>query len=200
MYKRYFIAGLLVCVPLWVTLLIIKFLVDLFDKIFGLIPDAYQPDKLLGFHLPGLGLLFAVVFVFIIGMVITHFLGHRLVDLYESIVARIPLVRTIYNAVKQVMSSLLSASDDSFRNVILVEYPRKGIWSIAFQTSKGFDLAEEATGEEMITVFLPTTPNPTSGFLLLVPKKDTVKIDVSVDEALKMVISLGVVLPGAAKA
>ena len=192
--RRYIIAGVLVWVPLWVTFLVLKFLIDSFDKILSLLPKAYQPDGLLGFHMPGLGLLFSLAFLFVTGMLVTHFLGHRLVTLWESVVERIPLVRTIYKAVKQVVSSLLSSSEDSFRNVLMVEYPRKGLWSIAFQTSSGFDGGGVADGEKLLTVFIPTTPNPTSGFLLLVPEKDTVKLDIGVDQALKMVISLGVVL------
>lgn len=193
--RRYIIAGVLVWVPIWVTFLILKFLIDSFDKILSLLPKAYQPDNLLGFHIPGLGLLFALVFLFVSGMLITHFLGHRIVALWEKVLDRIPLVRTIYKAVKQVVESLLSSSEDSFRNVLLIEYPRQGLWSIAFQTSSGFDGQGIANGEKLLTVFVPTTPNPTSGFLLLVPESETKKIDIGVDQALKMVISLGVVLP-----
>lgn len=194
-FRRYLIAGLLVWMPLWVTLLVMKFLVDLFDKTLSLLPRGYRPDHLIGIHIPGLGLLFALALVMVSGFLITHFLGHRIVNAWEALVAKIPLVRSIYQAVKQVMTTVLSSSEDSFRQVLLVEYPRKGMWSIAFQTSSGFAAAEEASGQEMVTVFIPTTPNPTSGFLIMVPTVDTVKLDISVDQALKMVISLGVVLP-----
>ncbi|MCB1828513.1 MAG: DUF502 domain-containing protein, partial [Coxiellaceae bacterium] len=152
-------------------------------------------DLLLGFHVPGVGLVMAIVAFFITGMMVTNFIGHRLVNLWERLLSKIPLVRTIHHAVKQVASSFLSSSEESFTNVLLIEYPRPGIYSIALQTSTGFQRAKSATSEELITVFLPTTPNPTSGFLLLVPKKDVQKLDMSVDEAFKMVISLGVVLP-----
>jgi uncharacterized membrane protein len=191
--RRYLLAGLLLLTPFWVTLLVLKFLIDLFDHTLLLLPHAYHPEVLLGFHIPGLGLLFALVFVFLTGMIVTHLLGTRLLALWDSLVSRIPLVRAIYNSVKQILETILSSSQDGFRQVLLVEYPRKG--SLAFQTSTGFDQANEVTGEELVSVFIPTTPNPTSGFLLFVPKKDTIKLSISVDQALKMVISLGVVMP-----
>lgn len=195
--RRYIIAGVLVWVPIWVTLLALRFIVDLFDSSLELIPDHYQPDHLLGFHIPGLGLIFALVMVTTTGMLITNILGRRLVEWWEYFLLRIPLVRTIYQAVKQVLMTLFSSSEESFRNVLLVEYPRKGLWTIAFQTSSGFNYAPDLNGEGLLTVFIPTTPNPTSGFLIIVPKQDTLKVDLSVDEALKMVISLGVVMPQA---
>lgn len=195
MQRRYLIAGLLVWLPIWVTLLVLKFLADLFDKLFAFLPSAYRPDHVLGVHIPGLGILFALIIVTVTGMMLTNFLGHRLVEIWEKLISKIPLVSTIHHAVKQVAGSFLNASEESFRHVLLVEYPRKDMWSIAFQTSTGFHLAKDAVEDELVTVFIPTTPNPTSGFLLLVPKKDTYQLDMSVDEALKMVISLGVVLP-----
>ncbi len=193
--RRYIIAGVLVWVPIWVTLLVLRFIVDLFDSTLELIPSHFQPDYLLGFHVPGLGLVFALVIVAITGMLITNILGNRLVGIWERLLSRIPLVRTIYQAVKQVLTTVFSSSEESFRNVLLIEYPRKGLWSIAFQTSTGFSQAAGLVGEELITVFVPTTPNPTSGFLIMVPRKDAFKVNLSVDEALKMVISLGVVMP-----
>jgi len=196
-FRRYIIAGVLVWVPIWVTLLVLRFIVDLFDSTLELIPDHYQPDHMLGFHMPGLGLIFALAIVAITGMLITNILGHRLVEWWEYLLLRIPLVRTIYQAVKQVLTTLFSSSEDSFRNVLLVEYPRKGLWTIAFQTSSNFNYAPDLQGDGLLTVFVPTTPNPTSGFLIIVPKQDTLKVDLSVDEALKMVISLGVVMPQA---
>lgn len=193
--RRYIVAGVLVWVPIWVTLLALKFMMDLFDTTLELLPGRYQPDYLLGFHVPGLGLIFALMIVALTGMLVTNILGNRLVRLWEYLLSRIPLVSTIYQAVKQVLTTVFSSSEDSFRNVLLVEYPRKGLWTVAFQTSAGFHYAPEMAGEEMLTVFIPTTPNPTSGFLIIVPRKDTLKVNLSVDEALKMVISLGVVMP-----
>jgi uncharacterized membrane protein len=149
----------------------------------------------LGFHLPGFGVILALLIVVITGMLVTNILGNRLVNLWEYLVSRIPLVRTIYQAVKQVLATVFSSSEDSFKNVLLVEYPRKGVWSIAFQTGAGFNYASEFDADDVLSVFIPTTPNPTSGFLVLVPRKETIKVNLSVDEALKMVISLGVVMP-----
>jgi uncharacterized membrane protein len=193
--RRYIVAGILVWVPIWVTLLVLRFLVDMFDTTLELIPSHYQPEHLLGFHVPGLGLIFALLIVAITGMLITNILGNRLVGFWEYLLSRIPLVRTIYQAVKQILTTVFSSSEDSFRNVLLVEYPRKGLWTVAFQTNAGFNYTTELIGEDMLTVFIPTTPNPTSGFLIIVPRKDTMKVNLSVDEALKMVISLGVVMP-----
>ena len=193
--RSYLIAGILVWVPIWVTFVVIRFIVDLMDKTLDLLPRAYRPDTLLGMHIPGLGLIFTVVILFVTGLLVTNFLGHKLVNLWERILARIPLVRTIYTSVKQVLHTIFSASDESFRKVLLVEYPRKGLWSVAFQTSSGFRQAEKHVGEELITIFIPTTPNPTSGFLMFIPRNEAIELDISVDEALKVVISLGVVLP-----
>jgi len=199
--RKYLIAGLLVWVPLWVTLLVLKFLIDIFDTFLGLLPAHYTPDRLFGFHIPGIGLILSALVVFLTGVFVTNFLGHRLVARWESLVAKIPLVRSIYNAVKQVMHTLLSSSQDAFRKVLLIEYPRKGIWSIAFQTSSGFkpEGVDVDVDDDLVTAFVPTTPNPTSGFLLMVPRKDVIELKIPVDEALKMVISLGVILPGNGK-
>ena len=168
---------------------------DFMDKSLSLLPKAYQPDTFLGMHIPGLGVILSLVVLFLTGVIATNFFGRRIVALGEGILAKIPFVRTIYNAVKQVLETIFASDSKAFRKVILIEYPRKGMYSIAFQTSKGFKQGEEKTGKELITVFVPTTPNPTSGFLLMVPKSDVVELSMSVDEALKMVISLGVVLP-----
>lgn len=195
MFRRYFIAGLLVLLPIWVTLLIIKFVVDLVDQSLSLLPVAYQPDTVLGFHLPGLGIIFAVTLVFLTGMLVTNFIGTWLVTAGEALLARIPLVRSIYMAVKQVLSTLFSPGSESFKKVLLIEYPRKELWTLAFQTGSGFMIPGENQGDELITVFVPTTPNPTGGYLLLVPKQHVVELKMSIDQALKYIISLGVVLP-----
>ncbi len=195
MIRRYLIAGLLIWVPLWVTWIVIKSIVTLMDRTLSLLPKEYQPDHLLGFHLPGLGVIFTVLVVFFTGMLVTNFIGYRLVIVWEGLLSRIPLVRTIYNAVKQLMNTIFSSSGDSFRKVLLIEYPRQGIWSIGFQTNSGFKLAPQPLTEDLLTVFIPTTPNPTSGFIILVPKSQAMELPLSVDEGLKLVISLGVVMP-----
>ncbi len=195
MFRRYFIAGLVVLLPIWVTLLIIKFVVDLVDQSFSMLPKSYQPDLFLGIHIPGLGLVFAILIVFLTGMLVTNFIGTWFISLWESFLSRIPLVRSIYTAVKQVLNTLFAPGGESFRKVLLIEYPRKGIWTIAFQTGSGFQIPGHQAKDELITVFVPTTPNPTAGFILLIPKQDVIELKMGVDSAFKYIISLGVVLP-----
>lgn len=195
--KRYFVAGLLIWVPILVTIWVVKLLVTTLDSSVALLPYAYRPDNLLGFHVPGFGLILTLLVLLATGVVAKNFLGRRLVMVWESLLARIPLVRSVYAGVKQILQTVLTSDGQSFRKVWLVEYPRKGLWSVAFQTSMGFHQAQKHIKEDLITIFIPTTPNPTSGFLMLVPRKEVFEIDISVDEALKLVISLGVVLPKA---
>lgn len=193
--RNYLIAGLLVWLPLGVTILVIKLLVDLMDRTLLLLPPAWRPDALLGFHIPGLGLVLSIVIIFITGVVVANLLGRRLVSFWESLLSRIPLVRSIYASVKQVAETVLSSSGQSFRKVLLIEYPRRGIWSLGFQTSSGLGEVQARTGEDVVAVFVPTTPNPTSGFVLMVPRQDIIELDMEVDEGLKMIISMGLVVP-----
>lgn len=196
--RRYLMAGLLVWVPLGVTLLIVAFLVDLMDQTLRLLPESLQPDFILGFHIPGLGAVLTAVIVFVTGMIVTNLFGQQLFNIGERILQRIPLVRSIYASVKQVTESMFS-SGKSFRKVVLVEYPRKGMWSLAFQTGAGAEEIRDKTGREITNVFIPTTPNPTSGFFLMVPREDVVELDMSVDDGLKMLLSVGVVVPESKK-
>ncbi|HWQ95041.1 MAG TPA: DUF502 domain-containing protein [Gammaproteobacteria bacterium] len=193
--RRYLIAGLLVWLPLSVTLLVIKLLVDLMDNTLLLIPEAYRPDTLLGFHLPGLGVVLSIAILFVTGIVAANFFGRRLVDVWERLLARIPLVRSIYSGTKQVSETLFAPGGQSFRKVLLIEYPRRGLWTVAFQTGVTAGEAQAKTADEVINVYMPTTPNPTSGFFLMVPKRDVIELDMSVDEGLKMIISMGVFVP-----
>lgn len=196
--RRYFISGLLVWVPVWVTVLVIMFVIELLDASLTFIPEAYHPDKLLGIHIPGLGVILTLLLITGTGMLVTNIIGNRLVEWSERFISRIPLVRTIYQSVKQVLTTVFSTNGQAFRKVMLVEYPRAGSWSIAFQTSNGFHEAVDKLQEnDLVTVFVPTTPNPTSGFLILVPRKDVRPLNMAVDDALKMVISLGVIQPSA---
>ncbi len=195
MMRRYLIAGLLVWVPLGVTLLVLNLLVNLMDRSLLLLPAALRPDTLLGFHIPGLGIVLTVVVVVLTGMIVANFFGRRLVSAWEAVLARIPLVRSIYNAVKQVVETLLSSNGKSFRKALLIQYPRNGIWTIGFQTGETASEAKAKTGYDLINIYVPTTPNPTSGFVILVPRQDVVELDMSVDDALKMIISMGVVTP-----
>lgn len=183
-------------IPLWATALVIAFVVEVLDKTVALLPDKYQPMNVIGINIPGIGIVISFVVLLVTGMVATNFLGERLVGLGEKIVKRIPLVGSIHQAVKQVMQTIFSTSNQSFRKVLLVEYPRKGLWSIAFQTAATSSSVAELSGGDKITIFIPTTPNPTSGFLMLIDKSEAKELDISIDDALKMIISLGVVQPG----
>ncbi|OGT61416.1 MAG: hypothetical protein A3F14_00840 [Gammaproteobacteria bacterium RIFCSPHIGHO2_12_FULL_43_28] len=191
-----FISGLLVWLPIWVTLLVIKFLVDLLSKSLLLLPPRYQPDIVLGVHVPGIGVVITLLVILLTGMLAANFIGKHLLDFSDSLMARIPVVRTIYLGVKQVMQTLFTPGGQSFRKVLLVQYPHEGMWSLAFQTGEtSKELAMMLGKEKMVSFFIPTTPNPTSGFLMMAPKSDVVELDMSVDQALKFVISLGVVQP-----
>lgn len=192
--KRYLIAGLLIWVPLGVTAMVINFGVGLMDKTLLWLPQQYQPDTLLGFHVPGLGVVLSVIIVFSTGIIVANLFGRTLVQLWEKMLARIPLVRTIYSSVKQILETVFS-SGQSFRKVLLIEYPRKGLWTLAFQSGTTRGEAQTKTGVEVINVFIPTTPNPTSGFFIMVPSTDVVELDMNVDDGLKMIISAGVVVP-----
>lgn len=195
-FRKYFISGLLVWLPILVTVVVIKFLVDLLSRWLLLLPAAYQPDVLLGFHLPGVGVIITVAIITITGLLAANIVGRRLVDMGDRIVGRIPLVRSIYTGVKQVTDTVFTPGGQSFRKVLLVQYPCEGVWSMAFQTGEMNKDIEAALGSEpMVSYFIPTTPNPTSGFLMMAPRSMVKELDISVDQALKFVISLGVVHP-----
>jgi len=195
--RRYLIAGLLVWVPLGVTALVVKGLVDLMDRTLLLLPPQWRPEALLGFSVPGLGLVLALVVLVATGALAANFLGRRLVAAGEAVLRRVPVVRSVYGAVKQVAETLFSSRGDSFRKVLLVEYPRKGCWTLAFLTGAAAPEIERRAGEPMVSVFVPTTPNPTSGFFLMLPRREVVELDMSVDEGLRLLLSMGVVAPGA---
>jgi uncharacterized membrane protein len=192
---KYLIAGLLVWMPLGITFLVIRAIVGFLDQSLLLLPEAYQPDTLLGFHLPGLGVVLAIVLVLATGMIMANLLGRRLVNAWESLLSRIPLVRTLYAGIKQIMEAVLATDAKSFRRVLLVEYPRRGVWSLAFMTTDQLGEVQKKTETEVIGVFIPTTPNPTSGFVLMVPANEVIELDMTVEQGLKMIISMGTVVP-----
>lgn len=196
--RRYLAAGLLIWIPLGVTFLVVRFLIRLMDRTLDWLPTAWHPDSLLGFHVPGLGIVLVVLVVLVTGVVAANFFGRQLVSLWESLLRRIPLVRSIYTGVKQVAETMLSDSAQSFRQVVLVEYPRRDSWTLAFMTGRPPREVRQRLGEDAVSVFVPTTPNPTSGFFLMVPRDDIIALDMSVDDGLKMLLSLGVVTPGEA--
>ena len=194
-FRRYLIAGLLVWVPLIVTGLIIKFLVDMLDFTILLLPPSWRPEAILGFSVPGTGVVVVIVIVFLTGLVAANIVGRKLFDIGDAIVDRIPLVSSIYSAVKQVMRTVFDDGGQSFKRVWLVEYPRKGLWTLGFQTGVAVGEVQHRTDRDVVTVFIPTTPNPTSGFVIMVPREDAIALDMSVEDGLKFVMSLGMVTP-----
>lgn len=195
--RSYLITGLVVWLPILVTFLVVRFIVDLLGRSVALLPDAYQPQQLVGVNIPGIGVVFSLLLLLITGVIATNFLGQHFMRFGESLLDRIPLVRTVYNSTKQVINAILSTNSQAFRKVVLVEYPRKGLWSIAFQTNENGFAHNQPTDEPMISVFVPTTPNPTSGFLMMVAKSEVKELSMTIDEALKCVISLGMMQPKA---
>jgi uncharacterized membrane protein len=193
--RRYLVAGVLVWTPLAVTFLLLRIAVNLMDKTLAVLPQQYQPDELLGFHIPGLGVILTFLVLFITGMLAANFVGRYVVGGWESLMDRIPVVRSVYSAAKNFAEIVFSDSSESFKKVLLIEYPRKGLYSLAFQTSSELGEVQGRTGEDIVCCFVPTTPNPTSGIVIMVPRKDITVLDMDVDEALKMIISLGVVVP-----
>lgn len=193
--RRYLAAGLLIWIPLGVTILVITFLVDVMDRTLLLLPPSLRPDVLLGFRVPGLGIVLTAVIVLGTGIIVTNLLGQKLFEWGEAVLRRIPLVRTVYTSVKKLTETIVNGTGRSFRRVALVEYPRAGMWTLAFITGDGAEEIEARTGREMVNVFVPTTPNPTSGFMLIVPRTDVIELEMTTDEGLRMILSFGVVVP-----
>jgi uncharacterized membrane protein len=193
--RTWLVAGLLVWVPLGVTFLVVKLLVDLTDQVLLLLPSQYRPEYILGFNLPGVGIALTLLIVIITGMIFANLFGRRLVRLWEDILARIPLVRSIYSSVKQITETLFSAQGKSFRKVVLVEYPRRELWTLAFLTGDTAQGLIDITERDLASIYVPTTPNPTSGFFIMVPREDIVELDISVEVGLKLILSTGVVVP-----
>jgi len=195
--RKYFITGLLVLVPLAITLWVLNLIVGTLDQSLLLLPPQWQPELLLGFHLPGVGTILTLVIIFITGLITRNFIGNRLLMMWELLLQRIPVVNSIYSSVKQVSDTLFSSSGNAFRKALLVQYPREGIWTIAFQTGvPGGDVKNHLSGD-YVSVYVPTTPNPTSGFFLMLKREETIELNMSVDEALKYIVSMGVVAPPA---
>jgi uncharacterized membrane protein len=195
--KRYLVAGLLVWVPLGITIWVLHFLVTTLDSTMTLFPESVQPDRVLGFHLPGLGVLMSFAILLSTGVVAANFFGARLIRFWESMLGRIPVVKSIYSSVKQVSDTLLSDSGNAFRKALLVEFPHENSWTIAFMTGTPASAVTAHLAEEHVSVYVPTTPNPTSGYFIIVPRARVRELDMTVDEALKYVISMGVVSPRA---
>ena len=193
--KRYFITGLLIWVPLVITGWVLSLIVSTLDQSLRLLPTSIHPQTLLGFAVPGAGAVLTLVMILLTGLLAANFIGQKLVVWWEKLLARIPVVNSVYNSVKQVSDTLFSPNGNAFRKALLVQYPREGSWTVAFLTgAPGGDIVNHQQGEH-VSVYVPTTPNPTSGFFLMMSAKDVVELDMTVDEALKYIISMGVVAP-----
>ena len=193
--KKYLITGLLIWIPLAITIWVLELIVSAMDQSLLLLPPQFQPTAVFGRQIPGIGALLTVVIVFVTGVLASNILGQRLLFFWEYLLGRIPVVKTIYSGVKQVSDTLFAPGGQAFRKALLVQYPRQGSWTIAFLTGQpGGDVANHLRGD-YLSVYVPTTPNPTSGFFLMMPRADIVELDMSVDEALTYVISMGVVPP-----
>jgi len=194
-FRTYIVTGLLVWVPLGITVFLVKFMVGFVDQILLLLPPNLRPEALFGFNIPGLGIVLSLLILIFTGVLAANFFGRKLVSVWESMLDRIPLVRSVYSAAKTFAEVVLTDNTQSFKEVLLIQYPRKGLYSLCFQTSTNLGEVQSRTGEEVICVFVPTTPNPTSGVMIMVPKKDVIVLDMQIEEAVKMVVSLGVVVP-----
>lgn len=193
--RRWLLAGLLVLVPLTITLAVLNWIVSTLDQTLLILPVAWHPDKLLGFHIPGFGVVLTLAIVLLMGAVASNFFGKRLVQWGNSLLSRIPIVRSIYSSVKQVSDTLFSENGNAFRKALLVQWPREGVWTIGFLTGlPGGDVVNHLPGD-YLSVYVPTTPNPTGGYFVMLKKSDCIELQMSVDEALTYVISMGVVAP-----
>jgi uncharacterized membrane protein len=194
--RRYLITGLLVWVPLVITVWVLSFLVSTMDQTLLLLPTALRPEHWLGVYVPGMGVVLTLLVVFLTGLFTANIIGQRLVRFGERALARIPVVNSIYNGVKQVSDTLFSPGGQAFRKALLVQWPSPGMWTIAFMTgTPGGDVVNHLQGD-YISIYVPTTPNPTGGYFVMVPRSAVIELDMTVDEALKYIISMGVVAPG----
>src|SRR5262245_39692774 len=193
--KKYLITGLLIWIPLVITLWVLKIVVDVLDQSLLLLPSAFQTENWLGVHIPGLGAILTIVIVLLTGVFATNFFGAQLVELWHEILHRIPVVNSIYSSVKQISDTLFSSSGQAFRKALLVQWPNQGMWTIAFLTGAPGGGVSEHLPPDCVAVYVPTTPNPTGGYFVIVARKDVVELEMSVDQALKYIISMGVVPP-----
>ncbi|TSE20792.1 hypothetical protein Talka_00455 [Tepidimonas alkaliphilus] len=196
--RRWLLSGLLVLVPLIVTLWVLEWVISTLDQTLNILPEAWQPERWLGVRVPGMGVLLALAIVLGIGALASNYVGNQLVAWWHALLQRIPVVRSIYSGVKQVSDTLLSEKGNAFRQALLVQWPREGLWTIAFLTgAPGGDVARHLPPQDYLSVYVPTTPNPTGGYFVIVHRRDVIPLAMSVDEALTYVISMGVIVPGA---
>lgn len=193
--RKYFVTGLLILVPLVITIWVLNLIISTMDQSLLLLPERWRPEAVVGFNIPGLGTILTLLVIFLTGLATRNFIGKRIVWVWEGMLTRIPVVRSIYSSVKQVSDTLFSSSGNAFRKALLVQYPREGCWTIGFLTGvPGGDVRNHLKGD-YVSLYIPTTPNPTSGFFLMVPRADTIELEMNVDEALKYIVSMGVVSP-----
>ena len=193
--RKWLLAGLLVIVPVATTVWVLEWIISTLDKTLLILPANWQPDRLIGFHIPGFGVLLALSILLILGATASNFFGNKLLNWWDALLNRIPIVRSIYSGVKQVSDTLFSENGNAFRKAVLVQWPREGVWTIAFVTgAPGGDAANHLTGD-YLSVYVPTTPNPTGGYFVMLKTSDCIELKMSVDEALKYIVSMGVVVP-----
>jgi uncharacterized membrane protein len=195
MVRKYLIAGLLIWLPLAITLWVLDFIVTTMDRTLTVLPASWHPDAVLGVHIPGLGLVMSVIILLVTGALAANIIGARLFTWWESVLVKIPIVRPIYSGVKQISDTLFASKGQSFRKVVLIEFPNRGQWTFGFVVGAPGPSVERQLGGELITVYVPTAPNPTSGYVLMVRPSEVAEVDVSVDDALKFHLSMGVVAP-----
>lgn len=195
MLRKYFITGLLILVPLAITLWVIQSVIGLMDQSLLLLPVEWRPESLTGHSIPGLGTILTLLIIFVTGLLAQNFIGSYVLTRWEALLNRIPIVSSIYSSVKQVSDTLFSTDGNAFRTAVLVQYPRQGAWTIAFVTGTPSPEVQQYIAEELVSIYVPTTPNPTSGFFIMVPKTDIIELDMTVDVALKHIVSMGVVVP-----
>ncbi|MBI5971269.1 MAG: DUF502 domain-containing protein, partial [Deltaproteobacteria bacterium] len=190
-----FITGLLVVVPLYITIYVLSLIVGFMDNVLGLLPGLVHPDTYLPFHIPGLGVIFTVGVIFLVGLLTKNIFGRALVVLGERLISKIPLLRMVYNATKQFLETFFSEEHEGFKHVVLVEFPRSGVYSVGFQTGRPKGSLKDKTGGDSVSVFVPTTPNPTTGFYMIVKESEVISIDLSVEDAFKIIMTAGMVMP-----
>lgn len=193
--RKWLIAGLLVIVPLVITLGVLNWIIGTLDQTLAILPEAWQPDRLLGMHIPGFGVILTLLILLLVGGIASNFIGRKLVGWGDALVRRIPVVRSIYSSVKQVSDTVFSDSGNAFRTAVMVQWPREGVWTVAFVTGQPSGEVAALLRDEYVSVFVPTTPNPTGGYFVLVRKSECIELEMSVDAALKYIVSMGVVAP-----
>lgn len=193
--RNWLLTGLLVVVPGVITAWVLTWIVGMLDQTLLILPQAWHPDKLLGFHIPGFGVLLALAILLLIGALASNFAGRKLVSWGDALISRIPVVRSIYSSVKQVSDTVFSDSGNAFRTAVLIQWPREGVWTVAFVTGQPGGEVAAYLRDEFVSVYVPTTPNPTSGYFVIVRKSECVELEMSIDTALKYIVSMGVVLP-----